>query len=559
MASDDSARQPARHGLSLPRIASTPGRKLTALGLAWLVAASAVALAIERQNSRSEPSHSRSSDTFLSSAAGGAPSVALAAPDRVTGPTTLRARATAKSGRVVAVTFLLDGAPLGSDTIAPYRFSLDPALVPQGRHRLRVAAVDSLGRRRTTSAKVVTTKSYRSKALRATPDAGLQRALDALRRGHVTVRLAPGRYRLHDTKLGDGARLIGSGPKTVLSAPPGAPYFGVLIAKGTGITVSDLTVDGGGAGPGRGIGVAVFDGSRNVLLSRLRIADVRMDGVNVWGAHSNVSVQDSLIEGNGTAQTGVFSLGSDRSRDTSVIRSRIRGFRSIGILLAQKEYGRPAAALHGLALDNIVSDIRDPARDRCVYAPNTTPKCGTNEGGIWTGGVEAAIIGNKVARARWDGIETVGSSTRTTVVGNEIRETRTGIYLEHSTHGSLFSKNLVVDAATGINVEWWHGGQGSANNRFTSNRIVSASRGGLFVDVGDDGNEIADNIFVAGARPAIVLQGTSDNVVRRNLGCPAGGVELVREQAAYYDNGRRAVPRRNRVSGNATDRSCRRR
>src|SRR3954454_19792920 len=172
MASDDSARRPAWHGLSFPRIAWTRGRRLMALGLAWLVAASAVALAIERQNSRSERSHSLSSGTFLSSAAGGAPSVALAAPQRVTGPTTLRARARANSGRVVAVTFLLDGAPLGSDTIAPYTFSLDPALVTQGHHRLRVAAVDSLGRRRTTSAKVVTTKSYRSKALRATPDDG---------------------------------------------------------------------------------------------------------------------------------------------------------------------------------------------------------------------------------------------------------------------------------------------------------------------------------------------------------------------------------------------------
>jgi hypothetical protein len=556
MASDDSARRAARHGLSFPRIVSTRGRRLAALGLAWLVAASAVALAIERQNSRSEPSHSRSPGTFLSSAAGGGPSIALVAPEKVTGPTTLRARAKAGSGRVVAVTFLLDGAPLASDTITPYTFTLDPGLVTARRHRLRAEAVDSLGRRRATAAKVITSKRYRSRALRATPDTGLQRALDALRRGHITVRLAPGRYRLHDAKLGDGAQLIGSGPKTVVSAPQGS-YFGVLVAKGTGITVSDLTVDGGGSGPGRGIGVAVFDGSRDVLLSRLRIVHVRVDGVNVWGAHSNVSVQDSLIEGDGTAQTGVFALGSERSRDTSVIRSRIRGFRSIGILLAQKEYGRPAAALHGLALDNVVGDVRDPARDRCVYAPNTTPKCGTNEGGIWTGGVEAAIIGNKVLRARWDGIETVGSSTRTTVVGNQIRETRTGIYLEHSTHGSLFSKNLVVDAATGINVEWWHGGQGSANNTFASNRIVSAARGGLFVDVGDDGNEITGNVFVAGARPAIVLQGTSDNVVRGNVGCRAGDPELVREQTGYYDNGRRAVPRRNRLSANTTDRSCR--
>ena len=263
-----------------------------------------------------------------------------------------------------------------------------------------------------------------------------------------------------------------------------------------------------------------------------------------------------MIEGDGSAQVGVFALGSDRSRDTSVIRTRIRGFRSHGILLAQREYGRPAAALHGLALDNVVSDIRNPARDRCYYAPNTTPKCGTDEGGIWTGGVEAAIIGNTVVRARWDGIETVGSSTRTTVVGNRIRDTRTGIYLEHSTHDSLFARNVVSGARTGINVEWWHDGQGSTRNTFSSNRIVSATRGGLFVDVGSDGNQIVGNTFVGGARPAIVLQGTSDNVVRRNLGCGAGDEALVREQSAYDESGARAVPRRNRVSGNSTGTSC---
>jgi hypothetical protein len=537
---------------------STRGGKLAAMALVWLVAAAVVTLAIVRQNGRGEPSHSRATGSLLSSSAAGQPSVDLVnPPGTVERPTALKAAAKARSGRIVAVTFFLDGVPLGSDTIAPYAFLLDPGLVRPGSHRLRATAVDSLGRRRSTTPVTLTTERFRTKALTATPERGLDRALAALRRGDVTVRLAPGRYRLHDVKIGDGARLLGSGRETVVTPPSGASYFAVLVAKGQNITISDLTVEGGGPGPGKGIAIAVFDGSRDVQLSRLRLTRVRTDGVNVWGAFSNVSVQDSLIEGDGTAQTGFFALGSDRSRDTSVIRTRIRGFRSHGILLAQKEYGRRAAALHGLALDNVVTDIRDPARDRCVYEPHTTPKCGTNEGGIWTGGVEAAIIGNTIMRARWDGIETVGSSTRTTVVGNEIRDTRTGIYLEHSTHDSLFSKNLVVGARTGINVEWWHEGQGSTRNTFTSNRIVSATKGGLFVDVGDDGNHIVENVFVGGARPAIILQGTSDNVVLRNLGCRAGDEELVREQSAYTDDGARAVPRRNRLRGNVTRTSCR--
>lgn len=284
---------------------------------------------------------------------------------------------------------------------------------------------------------------------------------------------------------------------------------------------------------------------------------VRKDGVNVWGSYANVSIQDSQIESDGNGDTGVFTLGSDRSRDTSVIRTRIRGFRSYGILLAQRRYGRPSAALHGLALDNVISDIRDPARDACTYAPNTAPKCGTNEGGIWTGGVEAAIIGNTVRRARWDGIETVGSSTRTRVVGNEISDTRTGIYLEHSTNDSLFSRNLIVDARTGINVEWWHDGVGSSRNTFSFNRIVSARRYGLFVDVGDDGNRITGNTFAGGARPAIILQGSSRNVVRGNQGCPGNSGHLVREQAGNRDGGGRAEPKKNELVDNTVRTSCR--
>jgi parallel beta-helix repeat protein len=527
------------------------------MALVWLVAAAAVTFAIVRQNGRKEPSHSQATGSLLSSTAAGPPSVELlGSPGRVVRPTTLRASAKARSGRVVAVTFLLDGIPIGSDTIAPYALQLSTGLVRPGRHRLSVAAIDNHGRRSSTRPVALSTEQFRTPALRARPGDGLQRALAALRRGHVTVRLAPGRYHLDDVRIGDGARLVGSGPRTVISAPTGSSYFAALVARGRDIGISNLTVDGGGPGPGRGIAVAVFDGSRNVRLSRLRLTNVRTDGVNAWGAHSNISVQDSVIEGDGTADVGVFDLGSDRSRDTSVIRTRIRGFRSHGILLAQREHGRPAAALHGLALDNVVSDIRNPARDRCYYAPNTTPKCGTDEGGIWTGGVEGAIVGNTVVRARWDGIETVGSSTRTTVVGNTIRDTRTGIYLEHSTTDSLFARNAVSGVGTGINVEWWHNGQGSARNTFTANRVISAAKGGLFVDVGDDGNQIVGNTFVGGSRPAIVLQGTSDNVVRRNLGCGAGGEELVREQSAYYDNGTRAVPRRNRVTANSTRSSC---
>ena len=568
MVSDDSDRHVVRYARrplhmiasGIPaRVDKAKGRRRrsAATAFVWLAASALVALAIGCRDDGREPPHTRGGASLLSSLATGPPTLKFLGPSGpIVRPTTLRATATASSGRVVAVTFLLDGVPLGSDTTAPYTLDVNPGLLQPGPHRLRVDAVDSFGRRRSTAPIDLRTARFRAQILTASPKRGLAPALAALRRGGVTVRLEPGLYYLHDVTLGSGARLLGAGSRTIVSAPRNKPYWALLVAKGSDIAISDLTLDGGGPGRGAGIAVAVFDGSSNVRLSRLRLTHVRTHGVNVWGAHSNVSVQDSLIEGDGSAQAGVFVLGSHRSRDTSVIRTQIRGFRSFGILLGQKEFGRPEAALHGLALDNVISDIRDPARNACAYAPRTTPKCGTNEGGIWSGGVEAAILGNTIQRARWDGIETVGSSTRTTVVGNQIRDTRTGIYLEHSTNDSLFSRNLIAGARTGINVEWWHDGVGSSRNTFTFNHIVSA-RTGLFVDVGDDGNQIVGNLFAGGARPAIVLQGSSNNVVRRNRGCRGDHGELVREQAGNRDGGGRAEAERNRLAGNSNGSSCR--
>jgi parallel beta-helix repeat protein len=489
-----------------------------------------------------------------------APTVEFLGPERLTRPTDLRAGARAASGsRVVAVSFFLDGRPLGSDTTKPYRLDVDPALLPPGSHRVRVQAVDNMGRRRSTKPSSVTIEPAESEIVEAAPGESFARAREALEEGAVTVRLAPGRYEVDELELGSGARLVGSGPRTVLAPPPGRRYWALVVAKGKNIRIADLALDGGGHVAGeeeRGIGVAVFDGSSDVRLQRLRMTRVRHHAVNTWGAHSSVSIQDSHIEGGGTAEAGVVALGSDETRDTSVIRTRVRRFTSFGILLQQQDYGRPAADLHGVVLDNVVSDIRDPSRDGCwTAAKSRTPGCGTNEGGIWTGGVEAAVIGNTVRRARWDGIQTVGSSTRTTIVHNKVYDTRTGVYLEHSTHRSLIARNLIVDALTGINVEWFHEGAGSKRNTFAFNRIVS-SETGIFVDVGGDHNRIVGNVFVGGSKPAIILQGSSGNVVQGNVGCRMRYGSLVGLESARYDDGREANSRGNELTGNKSADRC---
>jgi Right handed beta helix region/Bacterial Ig domain len=465
--------------------------------------------------------------------------VAYTGPRQLEGVVTLRARVGRASARIVAVTFRLDGEPLGTDTRAPWRLDVDTSLLPEGRHRIRVVAVDALGARtagRAVSVRVVAGRRPRT----VTPATGLGPVLPALARGGVSVRLAPGSYPVRQLELGDGARLTGSGPRTVLTAA--APGWSLVTVRGRRVRLSGLTIDGAGRAD-RAVGVAA--GSHDVRLQRLRIGGIRVTGVEVWGAHSRVSVQDSVIAGSGAAGSGVFELGSDESRDMSVIRTRIAGFRSYGINFAQRAYDRPAAALHALALDNDIGAIDDPgAAD------------GTHEGGIWSGGVAAAIIGNHVRDTGWDGIQTVGSSRRVTVVDNRIARTRVGIYLEHETNDSLFARNDIADARIGINVEWRYDDAGSSGNTFEANTVVRPAEAGVFVDVEGDRNRIVKNVVAGGSGPAVVLQGASGNLVAGNRGCARPGQEVVVQQSARHDDGRAAHSLRNRLRDNTSVPAC---
>jgi hypothetical protein len=466
---------------------------------------------------------------------------------KISGALQLWAQATTKGARVVAVTYRLDGKPLVSSTVPRYHRMLSLRSLPTGRHKLSVVAVDSLGRRATSRAIAITLPQRRASVLTVSPSKHLSAGLSALARGEA-VRFLPGRYAVTDVRLGSGAELLGSGANTVFAAPRGSAYRAILIAAGQGIKISRVTLDGGGPGGGSGNAVEVVNGASDVLMRHVRVLKARKYGVYAWGAYSQVSLQDSVLDGGGTAEAGFLAGESGsygNSRDSSVIRTTIRKFRNWGMLFAHQAYGRSNGALHAVALDNLVTDIKG--------AVGKSP--GTAEGGIWSGSVEGAIIGNTVLRAGWDGIETVGSSDRAAIVANKVATTKTGIYLEHSTNDSLIARNQVSGVETGIIVEWAYGGVSSVRNTFVANRIVGAWRLGLVASIGADQNQITDNVFVGGGRPMILLQGSSDNVVKGNESCGTDG-PLVEEQSWPDENGAPAVPRRNVISANTHRASC---
>jgi parallel beta-helix repeat protein len=454
----------------------------------------------------------------------------------------LTAAASSRGGRIAAVTFYVDGRPVGSDTTKPYTVDLLGGIAKPGLHHLRVVVVDSLARRRTSPTTRVTVRAARP-WLRASPSSGLSRALRELAHGG-RVKLAGGTYNLAQIRLASGARLVGSGTSTVIAAPAGA-YSSLLTVSGRNIRIADLALDGGGAGAGAGNAIAVKPGSVDVRIQRATIRHIRSIGVHAWGGFAEVSVQDSVLAGDGRAESGVVAGESHplESRDSSVIRSRISGFTDYGVNFVHIAHDDPDAALRSVALDNHITDINDPGRAD-----------GTNEGAIWSGGAQAAIIGNRIARTGWDGIETVGSSANVTIARNSINDTPVGIYVEHETTSSLITKNVISRVNTGINVEWAYGGVGSVANKFIANRISAAAKTGIFLDVGADQNHVLGNILSVSAGPAIVLQGSSKNLVRGNTLCRT--TALVREQVGTWDNGQPAYPTGNTIAGNRTGAAC---
>ena len=472
-------------------------------------------------------------------AKGPAAALAYAGPTTVRAGTTLLAR-TPADRNIVAVTFRVDGKPFASDTVPPYTTRVLTGELAPGRHRMVVELVYRSGeRRRSRPSQIDVPRRGGQKMLTVSP-AAILRAATAKPAGNVAVRLLPGRYPIRELPIGGNVTLVGSGRATVLETPAD-DHWGGLVLKGSDITVASLAIRNASAS-GRGHAISVQPGSQRVMLRRLDISRARDAGVYVWGAASEITVQDSRIDGGTTALSGVI-VRTGEGNDASVIRTRITRFAGYGVLFSQLRHDNRSAGLRNVALDNDIADID--------AAENTD---GRSKGGIWSGGALASIIGNSVTRAGWDGIETVGSSYQVVIARNTISRTRVGIYLEHATHSSVISRNVITDVRTGINVEWLYDGIGSADNQFVQN-VVHHALIGIFVDYGSDRNLLSRNRFHYGGRPSIILQGASQNRVVGNVACGVEG-SIVREQAADPGTGVSVRGTANVIEANTSLASC---
>jgi parallel beta-helix repeat protein len=468
----------------------------------------------------------------------------VAAPDGpVAGVVDLQAQASSTGPRIAWVDFLVDGAMAGSATVAPYVVAWNAGSIPAGTHDLVAVAHAADGTTGTSSPVTLVTDGSATYSVDASHYPSLAAAVAALPSSGGSVHVPAGTYAVHDLAIGSNVHLVGDGAGTVLRAPDGSNYTSVLRLAGENISVTDLTIDGNGGAQTGGSGwvVQVRGVSDRVLLRHLVIRAPYRMGVYAWGTYRAVSVQDSQIDGGGTATAGVEYAQGDptaTNSDASVLRSTIRRFKGYGIDFFPWLGGTAYPGPRALAASNTISDITDPS-----------VADGTSEAGIWAGGEDAVIRDNTISRTGWDGIETFGDSKRARLEANTITDTPYGIYLEHETYDSLIQGNTISRVQFGINIEWWYGGKGSKRQTIRGNTITDAAEG-ISVDVGDDDNLIEGNVITDTTVFGIRLQGASGNVVRNNDLRRSGPQGAVLESIGQTDTGAQARPDRNQITGN---------
>jgi hypothetical protein len=295
--------------------------------------------------------------------------------------------------------------------------------------------------------------------VRVSDTAGLRAALAARRRRSIV--LAPGTY--------DGARPFLN--------PHGHSLYAARVGKS--ILRAGLSL-GGNTGPGaglvRGLVVDVVDPRRTV------------DGaaIAVWGTGRRSRILDTTLRGHDALAAGVAA----RRPDGLVIRRLVvRDFTDFGVLVdANKPAGAPVRERFRIE-DVDVARVRRPARGSSN---------GTAEACIWVG--DAGSVRRVRARdCGWTGLWTGSATRQGAFEAIDVDGTPTGVYLEHFTHDSTFSRLRVgPDVRIGLTAEWadpeWGRRPASVGNLIEESSFDS-SVAGVYLDEGTTRTTIRRSTF----------------------------------------------------------------
>ncbi len=239
--------------------------------------------------------------------------------------------------------------------------------------------------------------------------------------------------------------------------------------------------------------------------------------VAVWGTASNTKVLDVTLRGNRAVAAGIVVRQPEGFVAQRIIA---REFTDYGILVDANDLDRNLLASPFLLTDLDVANVARPV-------PRSSN--GRAEACVWIGNT-GTVRRVKVRDCAWAGMWT-GTATRQGLVEDvDIDRTRTGIYIEHFTHDSIFQRILVRSRVRiGVVAEWadpgWGGRPASVDNVIQDSRFESHTCG-VYLDqgttrttvrrswfrrqtwaaIGDyrgNGNRFYDNDF-SGIRPSAV-------------------------------------------------------
>jgi hypothetical protein len=219
----------------------------------------------------------------------------------------------------------------------------------------------------------------------------------------------------------------------------------------------------------------------------LRNPATTVDGVGVAVRGTGAKVLDVALYGHRVVRSGVVVRQPEGFRAERLV---VRDFTDYGVLVDMNDRSRTTLARPFTLRDLDIAGIR-----RAVPGSSR----GRGEACIWIGNpgrVERA----RVRRCAWTGLWTGTAATRAYVTQIDVDQTRTGVYVEHFTHGSTFDRIRVGRRVrVGLTAEWadpdWGGLPASVDNVVQNSRFESWLVG-VYLDEGTTRTTIRWSTFI---------------------------------------------------------------
>jgi uncharacterized secreted repeat protein (TIGR03808 family) len=257
----------------------------------------------------------------------------------------------------------------------------------------------------------------------------LQRAIDDAARAQVPLVLPPGIYRAGLLNLQNGTQLIGVRGATKL-AFTGGPSL--LLGEGSGhVTLSGLTLDGGGIALPARRGLVHLLGGRNMQIADCEIA--HSGGSGIW-----IEQVSGEISGNAFTDIAATALVSFDALGLLVARNTIIGTNDNGIEILRTAIGDDGT----LVADNRIENIK--------AGPGGSGQYGNAINAFRAGNV--IVRNNRIRNCDYSAVRG-NSASNIQITGNSVSDVReVALYSEFAFQGAVIANNTVDGAALGVSV-----------------------------------------------------------------------------------------------------------